>query len=144
QSAYLAWVFDRVAGELPDNVTLQLHRARATAIDDRAGGGQLLRLEGEPPLAVDVVVLALGHLDVDPTGPEAELAPFAAAHALYYLPPEYSAEVDLSAVPAGADIVVRGMGLAFIDLLILLTEGRGGRFVTGPGGELAYAPSGLE
>ena len=96
-----------------------------------------LTLDGEPALDADVVVMALGHLDVDPTGPEADLAAFAADHGLFYLPPEYSADVDLSDVPAGADIVVRGMGLAFIDLMILLTEGRGGRFVTDADGRLA-------
>ena len=114
------------------------------AIDDRPDGGQVLTLDGEPALDVDVVVLALGHLDVNPTGPEADLAAFAADHGLFYLPPEYSADVDLSEVPAGADIVVRGMGLAFIDLLILLTEGRGGRFVSGDDGRLRYEPSGRE
>jgi len=144
QSAYLAWVFDRVAGDLPPGVELHLHRARAVGIDDRPDGGQLLTLDGEPPLAADVVVMALGHLDVDPTGPEADLAAFAADRGLFYLPPEYSADVDLSDVPAGADIVVRGMGLAFIDLLILLTEGRGGRFVSGDDGRLRYEPSGRE
>ncbi len=144
QSAYLAWVFGRVAAERPANVTVHVHQALATAIDDGPGGSQIVTLAGEPALVVDVVVLALGHLDVDPTGPEAELARFAADHDLFYLPPEYSADVDLSAVPAGADIVVRGMGLAFIDLLILLTEGRGGTFRTGTDGRLTYHPSGLE
>jgi uncharacterized NAD(P)/FAD-binding protein YdhS len=144
QSAYLAWVFDRVAAGRPDGVTLHLHRARATAIDDAPDGSQLLTLEGEPTLRADVVVLALGHLDVDPTGPEADLAAFAAEHGLFYLPPEYSADVDLGAVPAGADIVVRGMGLAFIDLMILLTEGRGGTFAADAGGVLVYHPSGGE
>ncbi len=144
QSAYLAWVFERVAAGRPDGVTIHLHRARATGIDDGPGGGQILTLEGEAPLAADVVVLALGHLDVDPSGPEADLAAFAAEHDLFYLPPEYSADVDLSAVPAGADVVVRGMGLAFIDLMILLTEGRGGTFATDADGRLAYHPSGRE
>ena len=128
----------------PAGVTLHLHRTRATAIDDEPDGSQIVTLDGEPALVADVVVLALGHLDVDPTGPEAELAAFAADHGLFYLPPEYSADVDLSAVPAGADVVVRGMGLAFIDLMILLTEGRGGTFTTDAGGRLAYHPSGAE
>jgi hypothetical protein len=144
QSAYLAWVFDRVASERPEGVRLHLHRARATAIDDAPDGSQVLTLDGEPPLRADVVVLALGHLDVDPSGPEADLAAFAAEHELFYLPPEYSADVDLSAVPAGADIVVRGMGLAFIDLMILLTEARGGTFAAGADGRLQYHPSGEE
>ena len=144
QSAYLAWVFERVAGDRPGNVTLHVHRAQATAIDDGADERQIVTLADGPPIVADVVVLALGHLDVDPTGHEAELARFAADHELFYLPPEYSADVDLSAIAAGADVVVRGMGLAFIDLMILLTEGRGGTFSAGADGRLAYRPSGRE
>lgn len=41
-------------------------------------------------------------------------------------------------------MIVRGFGLAFIDLMILLTEGRGGRYETGPSGRLVYRPSGKE
>ncbi len=36
------------------------------------------------------------------------------------------------------------MGLAFVDLLVLLMEGRGGRFEDTPDGGLAYLPSGAE
>src|SRR2546423_11582341 len=36
------------------------------------------------------------------------------------------------------------MGLAFIDLMILLTEARGGRFEPGPDGRVCYQPSGQE
>ncbi len=144
QSAYLAWVFDRVVADLPANVRVLTHRTRATGIDDAPDGTQVVALAGSEPIVADVVVLALGHLDVDPAGPEAELARFAAAHDLFYLPPEYSADVDLSAVPAGGDVIVRGMGLAFIDLVILLTEGRGGTFRTGTDGRLEYLASGRE
>ena len=36
------------------------------------------------------------------------------------------------------------MGLAFVDLLVLLTEGRGGRFQETSDGGLRYLPSGAE
>ena len=43
---------------------------------------------------------------------------------------------------------MRGMGLGFIDLMALLTEGRGGRFTPDPRpdepGRLSYRPSGRE
>ena len=38
---------------------------------------------------------------------------------------------------------MRGTGLAFVDLAVLLYEGRGGRFVEAPDG-LRYVPSGSE
>ena len=45
---------------------------------------------------------------------------------------------------AGQDVIVSGMGLAFVDLLVLLMEGRGGRFEELPDGGLRYVPSGAE
>ena len=44
----------------------------------------------------------------------------------------------------GADVIVLGFGQAFTDLVILLTEGRGGRFVDGVDGALRYEASGRE
>ncbi len=41
-------------------------------------------------------------------------------------------------------MIVAGLGLAFVDLLVLLTEGRGGRFEDTPDGGLRYVPSGAE
>ena len=39
---------------------------------------------------------------------------------------------------------MEGLGLAFIDLMVLVTEGRGGRFERTPDGRLAYRTSGAE
>ena len=59
-------------------------------------------------------------------------------------------------MPAGERVIVRGFGLAFVDLLVMLTLGRGGRFVprgrgdSADGGDsdggrgLDYIPSGRE
>ncbi len=124
---------------------MRVHEDRATGLADAPDGRQVVRLaSGEPPLVADVVVLALGHLDREPDGDEARLAAFAAERGLYYLAPAYTADADLSGIRPGQAVVVRGLGLAFIDLMVLLTEGRGGRFVQRGGGELSYEPSGLE
>ncbi len=53
------------------------------------------------------------------------------------------AGVRESNVPAGGVVAVDGAGLTAIDVLIHLTEGRGGAFVDGPKG-LRYVPSGRE
>ena len=39
---------------------------------------------------------------------------------------------------------MRGFGLAFVDLMVLLTEGRGGSYTTGADGQPVYRPSGRE
>src|SRR5205085_10993729 len=63
---------------------------------------------------------------------------------LTYLPTGYTADLDLSRLEPGQDVLVRGAGLAFVDLAVLLTSGRGGRFETGDDGRLRYLPSGRE
>ena len=71
-------------------------------------------------------------------------AGFAARHGAFHAAPSYTTDVDYSPLAAGQDVIVSGMGLAFVDLLVLLMEGRGGRFEELPGGGLRYVPSGAE
>lgn len=146
QSAYLGWVLQHVIAGLPDGVRVHLHRARATGLSED-GATELVHLDSGLTLRVDAVVLASGHLDATPTADELELAAAAARHGLRYLPPEQTTDTDLSVIAPGETAIVRGMGLAFIDLVVLLFEGRGGRFE--PAGEsdgdvLRYVPSGAE
>ena len=101
-------------------------------------------LDDGSTIDVDAVVLTLGHLDADPSGEHGDAAKFADAHGLTYLPPTYGADVDLTVFGAGDDVIVRGFGLAFIDLCVLMTEGRGGRFFPADGGGLRYVRSGRE
>ncbi|WP_214368175.1 FAD/NAD(P)-binding protein [Pseudonocardia sp. H11422] len=144
QSEYLAWVFRRVVAGLPDRVRVHVHRGRATALTED-GDEQLVTVGGLPePLRVDTVVLASGHLDASPTDDERELASRAQELGLRYLPPEQTTDSDLSVIAPGETVIVRGMGLAFIDLVVLLFSGRGGRFEEQANGELRYVPSGAE
>ncbi|MGM1062940.1 FAD/NAD(P)-binding protein [Saccharothrix sp. Mg75] len=144
QSAYLRWFHERAVRSLPPGGSVRLHRTRAVRLAGGPGAPQRVWLAGRAePLVADVVVLALGHLDARPAPEEVELAGYAARHGLTYLPPDYTADTDLSGVPAGEDVVVRGLGLAFVDLAVLLGQGRGGVFER-VGGELRYRPSGRE
>src|SRR5690606_7258429 len=104
---------------------------------------QVVTLDDGQRLEADVVVLAQGYLDREATPAEQELADRATAHGLTYLPPGYTADLDLSVLPAGQPVLVRGFGLAFIDLMVLVTLGRGGHF-TGQGTDLVYHTSGAE
>ncbi|MEV7118427.1 FAD/NAD(P)-binding protein [Kitasatospora griseola] len=143
QSAYLDWVLRRSAAELPKNVRLFLHRDTAWRLTGDPEGPQHVHLGGTV-LRADRVVLALGHLDSAP-GPEtAATRAFAARHGRTYVPPAFTADAGLDGLAPGEQVVVRGLGLAFVDLVALLTEGRGGRFVAHPCGGLRYLPSGRE
>ena len=143
QSVYLEWFFRRAVSALGPEVGVTVHRDTAVEIESD-GGGYRVRLAGGGTVDADVVVSALGHTDSLPDGASAGWACFAARHRGFHAAPSYTTDVDYSGVAPGQDVIVSGMGLAFVDLVVLLTEGRGGRFRETPDGGLAYVPSGAE
>ena len=145
QSAYLSWFYQRVVEFLPDDLTVRLHAVHARGIGEREDGVQQVWLEEpEDPLLAHIVVLALGHMDSDPAREHQRLRQHALRHRASYLPPEYSADADLSGIRPREDVILRGFGLAFVDLMVLLTEGRGGQYRPDVDGSLTYVPSGAE
>lgn len=143
QSLYLEWFFRRTVRALGPQVPVSVHQDQAVEIgaDD---GGYRVTLGGGSVLRADAVVVAVGHTDAVPETRSAGHARFAARHGLFHAPPAYTNDVDFSALLPGQEAIVSGMGLAFIDLVVLLMEGRGGQFVDAPGGGLHYLPSGNE
>ncbi|WP_405986225.1 FAD/NAD(P)-binding protein [Streptomyces sp. NBC_00872] len=168
---YLEWAFRTTVENAPENVTVEVHRARAIRLDDGADSAddgaitslvapgssrtpgsstpqrpaQTLTLDNGTTLSgLSAVVLAQGHLPVVSGQTEATLAQYAARHRLRYLPPANPADVDLSGVAPGEPVLLRGLGLNFFDHMALLTAGRGGIFARGADGVLVYHPSGRE
>ncbi|MEU0964635.1 FAD/NAD(P)-binding protein [Streptomyces sp. NPDC005917] len=140
QGRYLRHVYDRAVADLPDGVTVHYHPRRALRVSGPREGRQQVWLEGRPRLLLaDLVVLALGHLDAELDPEQAAFAAYADTHGLVHLPPDFTADSDLSALRPAEPVLVRGFGLAFVDLMVLLTEGRGGRY----DGD-TYVPSGRE
>ncbi|MET9681012.1 FAD/NAD(P)-binding protein [Streptomyces coeruleorubidus] len=141
---YLEWVFAQVVGDAPASVRVETHRARAVRLDDTPGGRQSLTLsDGRTLTGLSAVVLAQGHLPTTADPAQGRLAAHAARHGLRHVPPANPADVDLSSVPPGEPVLLRGLGLNFFDHTALLTTGRGGRFVQGAQ-SLRYLPSGRE
>ncbi|ABS04936.1 FAD/NAD(P)-binding protein [Kineococcus radiotolerans] len=145
-SRYLSWAWRRVLDGLPPNVVVHPHRTRVVDLGEE-GGVQVVRLEDGGTLRVDAVVLAQGHPDVVPGPRERAAREFADRHGLGYVAPGYTSDLGLvedeRTLPPGADVVVAGMGLAFVDLTVLVGQGRGGRFTEEAHG-LVYHPSGRE
>ncbi|WP_406479472.1 FAD/NAD(P)-binding protein [Streptomyces sp. NBC_01615] len=140
QGAYMRWVYERAVAALPPGVRVQHHPRRALRVGGPRDGRQQVWLEGLPrPLPADLVVLTLGHLDAELDDEQRELAAYAREHGLVHLPPDFTADSDLAALKPGEPVLVRGFGLAFVDLMVLLTQGRGGRYEDG-----VYHPSGRE
>jgi len=144
QSEYLDWFYRRAVAALP--ATVEVHEARGIRVDDADDGTQTVVLDTGASIDVDLVLYALGHTGTAPSAEHTALGGFAARHGLHYIAPDFTADADTSAIAAGEPVIVRGMGLAAVDLTVLLTEGRGGQFVpsTSLPGQLDYKPSGRE
>jgi uncharacterized NAD(P)/FAD-binding protein YdhS len=141
-NAYLGWVLASVVEAARPHADVHLHTDRAVDVRVRPDG-VTVQLGSGRLLAADAAVLAQGHLDAHATPAEVAVQERAAAAGAVYVPTGYTADLDLSRLAPGEDVLVRGAGLAFIDLMVLLTSGRGGRFEpTGDG--LRYVPSGAE
>ncbi|MEY9774738.1 FAD/NAD(P)-binding protein [Arthrobacter sp. MW3 TE3886] len=162
QSFYLEWFFRRSVAALGPDTTVTVHRDTASAVEpvqhepqrepeqglqpcpERGPERYRVRLAGGAVLHADVVIASLGHTDALPDQESAAWAGFAARHGGFHAAPSYTTDVDYSPLAAGQDVIVSGMGLAFVDLLVLLMEGRGGRFEELPDGALRFLPSGDE
>ncbi|MFI0260542.1 FAD/NAD(P)-binding protein [Streptomyces sp. NPDC017056] len=142
---YLRFVLDAVESGLGPRVTLHRRVDTVTAMRRPAdGAGWELSLAGGTTLHCDRAVLATGHARPGLSPDQQALSDFAATRpALRYVRGDSAADMPLEDVPAGAAVGVLGLGLAFFDVMALLTLGRGGRFETAGSG-LRYVPSGRE
>lgn len=153
-NAYLGWALGetlRRAAQEGAVISAAWHPCTALDVEDVAGAHpdrlapqKRVRLDSGETVFADIVVYALGHSGAQPSNESIRLGSFADRHGLEYIAPAFTADVDLDGVAAGSDVIVRGMGLAAIDLVVLLTEGRGGSFARDPEGVLHYRPSGSE
>ncbi|HEV2781549.1 MAG TPA: FAD/NAD(P)-binding protein [Actinophytocola sp.] len=144
QSRYLSWVFDHLVAECPSNVTVIVHATTATRLAGEPHSRQRVWLADQAePLVADVVILALGHQEAELSEEDRRMAGFAARRGLRYLPNAYTADADLSGFRPGETVVLRGFGAAFVDVMALLTEGRGGEYRVEQG-RLRYLPCGRE
>ncbi|MGW9439655.1 FAD/NAD(P)-binding protein [Streptomyces sp. NPDC055607] len=142
--AYLAWCLDRSLRSLPRTWCWRIHRSAARTVRADARRELDVVLEDGTRIRADRVVLAVGNLDGSLSAEQRRTAAHARACGGHYIPPGYTADLDLAGIPPGQDVLVRGLGLAFLDLMILVTEGRGGRFRRRSDGSLGYRPSGRE
>jgi uncharacterized NAD(P)/FAD-binding protein YdhS len=112
---YFIDAFRRLRETLPPGITLAAHSSEV--IDVECTGGEYEVRSREGVVRAEKILLATGHSAL---GPSAE---------------------TLRAIPPGARAAFLGIGLTFIDAVLELTEGRGGRFVRSPDGSLSYESS---
>uniref|UniRef100_UPI0025F0775C FAD/NAD(P)-binding protein n=1 Tax=uncultured Corynebacterium sp. TaxID=159447 RepID=UPI0025F0775C len=160
---YLRWVLSVVLSRLPTGIEVEVHQARATAITQVTGADGVLRdkitlehhtsgdaahlASGSVTLTADATVLALGWTDNEPDALEGFTATSVSMHpGLRWVRPGNPADQSVDDIPAGEEVVVRGLGMGFFDLMAMVTVDRGGKFVTDATARsgLAYRPSGRE
>lgn len=119
-----------------------------TAVDlEPAQQGRAVVMEDGRRLLAPTVVLAQGMVQARPGTEEAALAGAAHRHHLRYVPPGMPAERHVADIPPGKDVLVRGLGANFFDVIGQLVAQWGGQLETVPGdpaGRLRYVPSGRE
>lgn len=133
---YLHWVYGVALAQLPETVSVHTHRARAQRIGAVDGRDAIELSDGTTVLA-DATALSTGWV-LPATAPEPDGGT--------WVRPDNPVEQDVSALPAGEEVLVRGLGMGFFDLMALSTIDRGGRFVADSSARagLRYEPSGRE
>jgi uncharacterized NAD(P)/FAD-binding protein YdhS len=134
-------------------VTIRMHAASVHDVRELKSNCYEIRSRsdrGVETVIVDFIVLCTGHGDNKTRvgSLERELEVHAERHRdTCYVHQVYPIEdIDLLSVPPDCTVVCRGMGLAAIDFILWVTEGRGGYFVTETDGrgQYRYIPSGRE
>lgn len=141
---YMTWFLEQAVDRLSTGSKVMWHRDEVVKVADDPSGAQVVTLAGGDELTTDLVIYSFGHLGSEATGEARYFSDFAAMKGAKYLPPSYTADVDLGTFDGGSEIIVRGLGLVAIDLIVLMTLGRGGRFVRDANGMLHYRASGQE
>lgn len=132
---YLAWAFQYILRNLPEGVTVVLHRSAAADII-RVDQGQVeIATDDGARVRVDAAVVCTGHAFRGPCG-----APAVRSGRLWQA---YPVEAAVGELPDRHRIGVEGLGLTALDVVSAATVGRGGSF-TRSGQTLVYRPSGRE
>ncbi|MCG7297258.1 FAD/NAD(P)-binding protein, partial [Corynebacterium afermentans] len=138
---YLRWAWEVALAKLPDTVEVVEHHSRAVSLAAESAQDAITLADGSVVHA-DATVIASGWVLPAPTPAQQAFA----ESGLTYIPPGNPVEQDVSALPAGERVLVRGMGMGFFDLMALTTIDRGGRFVedTSARSGLRYEATGKE
>ena len=150
-SCYMRWFWEHVCSSAPANIHIEEIRSEVTHVRE-ADGMHLLEFTDEAGRPVfrraDLVIYAVGHTDSKPTSIEVETAGQAEALDLRYWPAQYANDSDIDNIPADEPVLIRGLGLSFIDIVVRLTLDRDGREIVDldapPGYRTTYVPSGRE
>ena len=137
---YFAHCFDRLLKSCPEGVSLHRHHAEVCDITKNEASYTLAyKAVGQSNLAhteVEKILVTTGHCSWKGKLKEQKSDTD--------IPFVYPVEQQLRPITAKQKVAIKGMGLTFIDTVLALTEGRGGRFERNRTGTLLYLPSNEE
>lgn len=139
---YQQWFFAHVQKRMPSNFSIEVHREAVNNV--QPDKDQYVLITDEAAFQVDAISASLGEGTDEPNKKEINIKKFASEHHLKYVPIRYPAEVDVDDIASTDNVIIRGLGLSFIDYLSELTERRGGTFKRNEHGNLTYTRSGDE
>lgn len=146
--AYLRWCYQVALRGMPDFVKVVEHHEKVVSIDDELDGTDRITLSDGTFINTHATVLATGWVQPGLNEEETILADAVdnSSGTLRWIRPGNPIDQNMESIPAGEDVLVRGMGMGFFDLMALLTIDRGGRFVADPEARsgLRYEASGRE
>jgi hypothetical protein len=128
---YLHWYYRTLVAHLPPGVRVRHHATAALDITPGPDGGETIALGAGGLLSVDHAILTFGHVANRPPSSGQSMHP------------PYALGEDARLAGAASTVAICGMGLVATDVVLMLTQGRGGRFEQ-HGERLRYLPSGRE
>ncbi|MFC4761277.1 FAD/NAD(P)-binding protein [Fructobacillus durionis] len=140
---YAAWYFEELQAACPKNVSIAFHQKEVVDLHKGTRRFKLKTADGRTA-RYDRVVLAPGHIDNQLNEKQSDLMDFAKNKGLVYFPASHPAENDFTKIKGDDSVLIEGLGLSFFDVLLSLTAGKGGTFITNRDGSLTYRPSGRE
>ncbi|NNE77660.1 MAG: FAD/NAD(P)-binding protein [Pricia sp.] len=142
---YLMYCFGQLVSFQNKSVTIAKHTA--TVIDiERIGQGLELTFNdngGRNVLRVQQVLLTTGHSSCRKST-KYGYDDSSSTSKSNFVPYVYPVQKKLCKIDEHATIGIKGLGLTFIDTVLAITEGRGGKFINTNSESLMYVPSGNE
>ncbi len=134
---YLENGFSQLIQNLPENVALQQHIAEVRSIEKMDEGYSIGFIQRKKICRLtdfQHILISTGHQrHSESTKPKYNTVPFI-----------YPVQQNLNGITERDTVVVKGMGLTFIDAALALSEGKGGSFAEAIDGKLVYKTSGKE
>lgn len=148
-SYYSQWVYDVAISRLPDWVRVHVHQELATDLSpaEDSAAADIITLASGKTITATSTIFTSGWQDQGYNKQEKWiLGTIEEYPELQWIRAGNPIDQNIDSIPAGANVIIRGLGMSFFDVLILSTVERGGRFVEDESarGGLRYEPSGRE